>query len=127
MKTNVHRNSIDAYRQLPPRSVMQVALAILAQQRDGLAPTANTIGRAIGKPAGSVTGRLDDIRNPKKGAGQIQINGIMYALHECTAVKDPVSGRANAVWKLEFVPAVQVTPATTSPDAKTAVQMTLGL
>lgn len=127
MKTNVHRNSITSYRQLPPGSVMEVALAILAQQRDGLAPTANTIGRAIGKPAGSVTGRLDDIRNPKKGAGQIQINGIMYALHEYPAVKDPITGRANAVWKLEFAPAVQVAQITVTPDAKTSVQMTLGL
>lgn len=97
MKTNVHRNSIEAYRQVTPGSVMEVAREILNQQRQGLAPTANTISRAIGKPSSSVTGRINNILDAD---GKIQVDGVTYHIEKHDNVIDPFTNRPNAVWKL---------------------------
>lgn len=74
----IHKNSIKSYRELPPDSVLEVARELLRQQRAGLKPTANTIGRSINKPSSSVTYRLEKTGNT--------IN--------------PITNRPNAVWQL---------------------------
>ena len=100
MKKNVHENSLRSYAEIPPQSVLKVALEILWQQRSGAKPTANTIARSLGIPASSVTGRLNDILHPEKGAGLVKVGDVIYMLAEYPSVKDALTGRPNSVWML---------------------------
>ena len=96
----IHANSRKAYRELPPDSVLEVAREIIRLQSAGYEPTANVIGRMIGKPASTVTGRIGDIRHPEKGNGCVVVDGVLYRLYESGNTKDPQTGRTNAVWQL---------------------------
>lgn len=93
----IAQNSRTAYRLLPADSVLEVAREILKQQRAGLKPTANTVGRAIGKPSSSVTGRINNILNE---GGKIQVDCVTYYLRKTGNVIDPITNRPNAVWNL---------------------------
>lgn len=93
----IAQNSRTAYRLLPPDCVLEVAREILKQQRAGAMPTANTVGRAIGKPSGSVTGRINNILD---AGGKIQVDGVTYHIRKTGNVIDPITKRPNAVWNL---------------------------
>jgi len=83
-----HDNSIKSYRDLPPDSVLEVAREIIRLQCAGYEPTANVIGRMIGKPASSVTGRIGDIRHPEKGNGCVVVDGVLYRLFEAMTLAE---------------------------------------
>lgn len=93
----IHKNSIKSYRELPPDSVLEVARELLRQQRAGLKPTANTIGRSINKPSSSVTGRINNILD---NGQSVQVDGITYRLEKTGNTIDPITNRPNAVWQL---------------------------
>lgn len=102
-----HSNSRLSYHTIPPESVLEVAREILRQQRAGLNPTANTVGRVIGKPASSVTGRVGDIRNPKKGNGRVMVDDTLYQITELDSVIDRFTGKPNAVLYLVDVSLIE--------------------
>ena len=117
-----HANSLKSYRDLPPDSVMEVAREIIQLQCAGYEPTANVIGRMIGKPASSVTGRIGDIRHPEKGNGCVVVDGVLYRLFEAGNTINPVTKRPNAIWQL--IPEQPAAPVKL-PDNGVQIQMPL--
>lgn len=101
MKTNVHQNSLEAYRSLNlSRSQDIVARAIRRETKAGRASTIDSLFRRYGLIPSSTSARIGELRKVAEAGEAFRIDGEEYAL-VCVGKVENESGRPADSYKLE--------------------------
>jgi hypothetical protein len=101
MKTQMHENSMAAYRSLSlTHSQATVARAILSETRAGRASTIDSLFRRYGIMPTSGSARIGELRKMSERGEAFTLDGEEYALIVVDRVLNP-SGRPADAYKLE--------------------------